>query len=579
MKPIDYIHTANTLEDLAGNINKPFSMALTTNFTDEVLARILKGVCLHNGVRPDIYKTPYKQYAFELKNRNSGLWQKPHNISFFFFDINFYVGSEFRESLEYGLEIVSEIESYASKTEGVVVVNSFLLPYHGPLAGRVSDQALFGQIQKLNGTLERLAEEHANVYLFDTNRLAHLVGDSNLRDLRGLYAFDTPFSNDFLARVAEEWFAYIGALNGKTKKVIVLDLDNTLWGGVAGEAGPAGIVLGPTYPGSAYQDFQRALLHYHEAGVLLAINSKNNEADVWEIFEQNPNMVLRREHFAATRINWENKVKNMLELEQELNLGHESFIFFDDEQLNRELIKSELPGVLVPDFSVPPEEYQGRLYSINSFSPYSRTEEDKNRSKQYAEEKERRNLRDTASGLKEFIAQLGIVLDICLNVPDHIPRVSQLTLKTNQFNATTRRYSEKDIQNFMEKGFVYDATIKDKFGNYGLTAVAVVLPESSKRFFLDTFLMSCRVLGRGVEFRFLDAIIRELCERYGTRTIGAEFVPTAKNIPASNFFKEFGFKELSEQDQAVQRFEMDCEAYLKNVNPVTSPLITINMET
>ena len=267
--------------------------------------------------------------------------------------------------------------------------------------------------------LQELADELPNLYVFDTNKVVHFLGESHVRDLRGIYAFDMPFSNDFFVALSSEWLSFIHATTGRSRKCIVLDLDNTLWGGVVGEQGPLGIELGPQYPGLAFQNFQRALLKLLQRGVILAISSKNNLADVREVFEKNPHMILKEEHFAAVRANWQDKSVNIQSIAHELNIGTNSMVFIDDNPLEREQVVQRLPEVLVPDFSIEPEQFVQKLYSLNVFHQMTLTQEDAKKNQMYAEERKRREAFLSAQSPEDYIASLKIRLSVSERTKRH----------------------------------------------------------------------------------------------------------------------------------------------------------------
>lgn len=534
--------------------------AIITNFTDDALIKLFTGVCFSEHIYPTIIAPAYKQYHFDLKNPASILHTTPSAATFIFFEFNTYRKSEFADP-EHFTDVLQDIDRYAKQTSGIIVLHTFLLPHRSAYGNLFSLNPLYTRIQEYNKRVEEMAATHANIHLIDTNAIATRVGETHVWDMRGMYAFHTPFTHEFLLEISLEWISYLRIKQGKVRKCLVLDLDNTLWGGVVGEVGAHGIQLGPEYPGLAFQSFQQALLEYYNRGVLLAINSKNNYDDVREVFETNPHMLLKENHFAATRINWENKVQNMLSLAEELNVGIDSFVFLDDDPMQRDNVKQALPEVLVPDFSVPPESYTHVLHSLAAFNQLQLTDEDKEKSRMYSEETERKKVHVSAKSLEEYVANLNIQITMRLNDRTQIPRLSQLTLKTNQFNVTTRRYTEKDIEDFMDTGFVFSGDIIDRFGDYGITVLAIV-QEAGKSAILDTFLMSCRVLGRGVETAFLDTIIRFLAEKE-VKELGAEFIPTKKNFPAEKFFGEFGFSVVSENEDGVKKYSFDILAYIQ----------------
>jgi FkbH-like protein len=526
---------------------------IVTNFTDQILQRFLIGLCLEQGIYPEIFAVPYRQYDFFLSNTHSELYTNKADITFVFFDVSQLNHSPFTtKEDDHFLKIESYLKVYCSSTNNPVIINSFPLPYHGPFGNLFFKSPFFEKISYYNECYYKLAKDLSNACVIDTGRLLAYYGERFARDVRSMYAFDIPFTNDFSLAIATEWFTFIGQIRGKIKKCLVLDLDNTLWGGVVGEVGAHGVALGPNYPGVAFQNFQRAILACYERGILLAINSKNNQADVDELFEKNGHMILKKHHFAAIRINWGNKVENIISLAKELNLGFDSLVFIDDDPLNREMVQRQLPGVLVPNFSLSPELYAHTLFSLPIFNQFSLTSEDLEKGKMYNEEKMRKDMMSITTSPEDYIATLQLSVDIHCNDKTWIPRISQLTLKTNQFNVTTRRYGEKEIEEFMKGGYVYGADVNDKFGSYGITILAIVLPDGEGRARIDTFLMSCRVLGRGIEDVFIDAIIKELKQKNISRVV-AEFIPTAKNEPAKNFFQKNGFfiQENSDKTEKI----------------------------
>ena len=547
-------------------------VTILTDFTDDVLKNLFVGAMLSQDIYPVVYKVPYRQYYFELKNSASELYANNPNLTLIFFGTNPFKDSELRVSRDHFERILEDIERYAKATRGIIVMNSFVVSYRGAYGNMAGKGAFFNLIQEYNKRLEELSGRVPNLVILDTNRLVHKLGEKNVFDLRGLYAFDMPFTHEFMTALAEEWTAYARALLGKTKKCIVLDLDNTLWGGIVGELGPLGIALGPDYPGNAFINFQRALLDFYNRGIILAIASKNNPEDADEVFEKNPNMVLKEENFSAVRINWDDKVENIQDIAKELNIGVDSMVFLDDDPLNRALVRERLPGISVPEFSIPPEEYSEKLYDLDLFHQLSLTEEDTRRGRMYAEERQRKKVMASAKSMDEYIKELGIVMSISVNEPAIIPRLAQLTQKTNQFNLTTKRYAEHDIKKFTDGGdFVFAATVADKFGDYGTVIEAIVTKDakSAHSATLDTFLMSCRVMGRGVECAFMDRVIRNLHAR-GITTLRASFVPTAKNKPAESFLADHGFSKSGPAGYALDILE-----YLRKPCPKLSKAITI----
>src|SRR3989338_274077 len=336
---------------------------------------------------------------------------------------------------------------------------------------------------------------------------------------------------------------YVKPMLGLTKKCIVLDLDNTLWGGIVGEDGFEGIKIGQNVAGKPYTEFQRLLLSLNQRGIILAINSSNNFDDAMKVINEHPNMILKEENFACLKINWNNKVTNMEEIAAELNIGLDSMVFIDDDPVNREMISKNLPGILVIDLPKDPSQYTPTLTTLNDFNLLKITQDDINRGKMYLQERKRKDFQGSTTNLEEFLKQLNIKIKIKNADKFTIPRISQLTLKTNQFNLTTKRYQEEEIRQIAENNnwLVGCAQVEDKFGDNGITGVFIVKKEN-KNWFLDTFLLSCRVMGRGIEEGILSYVLQKAKEE-GASTLKGQFIPTKKNKPSENFLKNYGFKK------------------------------------
>ncbi|MEK7180798.1 MAG: HAD-IIIC family phosphatase [Patescibacteria group bacterium] len=579
MNSLEYLTYTSKYETLnREDFTTQIKINLVTNFTDDILKNILIGICLSNNIYPIIYKTPYRQYHLDLKNTSSELHANNPDVTFLFFDINPFKDSEFRSSQDHFKEILFDIERYCQATAKTVVLSNFILSYQSAYGNLFLHNPFFNLVNEYNQKFKGLAARLPNLTILDTNQLIHFLGESRTFDLRGLYVFDIPFTHEFMTLLADEWFAYIRALIGKSKKCIVVDLDNTLWGGIVGEVGPTNIALGPDYPGNVFLYFQHALLDFYNRGIILAINSKNNPEDVREVFEKNPYMVLKEQHFSAIRINWDDKTDNLIDIAKELNIGTDSIVFLDDDPLTRAIVKDRLPEVNVPYFSVPPEDYIKILYGLNMFHQFSLTEEDKKKGKMYTEEKQRKEVQKTVKNINEYIAELNIVVQVSMDAVSLLPRLSQLTQKTNQFNLTTKRYTESQIKKLIEDGgLVFSANISDKFGNYGTVIMAIIIPDLPNKndAALDIFLMSCRVMGRGIEYVFMDYLAKNL-DMHGFKTLHAVFAPTAKNKPAEAFLSDHGFTaENKKSDNMAKKFSLDISRYTKQPCPKLNKTIKI----
>lgn len=321
------------------------------------------------------------------------------------------------------------------------------------------------------------------------------------------------------------------------KKCIVLDLDNTLWGGVVGEDGKDGIDLSLAPPGNSFVAFQQALLDHYNRGIILAINSRNNPADALEVIKTHPNMILKENHFAAMRMNWNDKAQNLKELASELNIGLDSMVFLDDDLTNRELVRALVPEVSTPDLPVDPREYVRFLNSLDYFPSEALTDEDKMRGNLYVTERLRKEEEKIYENKENFLKSLGLELTIFDDDNSNIARLSQLSEKTNQFNTSKSPLSESEILNFINSSAhkVLYAKLQDKFGDHGIIAFALI-EKKGVNWNIRSLLLSCRVFGRSVEDALLSFIL-DKARSEGVEKLTIDFKETEKNVPAKEFVK------------------------------------------
>ncbi len=324
-------------------------------------------------------------------------------------------------------------------------------------------------------------------------------------------------------------------MSAQFKKCIVLDLDNTLWGGVVGEDGMEGIALSLTSPGNSFVAFQQALLDHYDRGIILALNSRNNPEDALLVIRSHPNMLLRENHFAAMRINWNDKTENLKELAQELNIGLDSMVFLDDDVTNRELVRGLLPQVETPDLPTDPREYASFLHSLSYFDKGTTTDEDKMRGNLYVTERLRKEEEKQFENKEDFLSSLSLKLFVYEDDDSNLARLSQLTEKTNQFNTVKQPMTEKELGGYIksESHKIFHARLQDKFGDHGIIAFALISTKDGI-WNIESMLMSCRVFGRGVEHAFFGIILGRAIEE-GAKKITISFKQTEKNIPAKEF--------------------------------------------
>ena len=441
------------------------------------------------------------------------------------------------------------VEVFRAQSVGHLVLT--LLPsQHGLALGQYdgqSEQPEGAWWEAFKSDVGRWLRESVGSSLFlDLDDVLLQVGRNSFFDRRYWYTAQYPFTAEAACELVRRVVGVGVVLKTPRAKVLVLDADNTLWGGVVGEEGIDGIALGPDYPGAAFRDFQRRILDFQQRGLILALCSKNNAADVDQVLREHPHQILRDRHFAARRVNWLSKVDNLISLADELALGLDSFIFVDDSAHECAAVRHSLPNVEVIQTPARPVEIPTCLDQVARLEVLTLTNEDIAKTELYAQERRRRELSQALAkhGTKadQYLARLDMKMRIALNDEGHLSRLSQLTQKTNQFNLTTRRYDERQMKSFIaaDEWLVADFSLADIFGDSGIVGLALLRLLPGRHAELDTFLMSCRVIGRSAEGAFLHALLRHLTS-LGVVAVMAEFIPTAKNALAKSFLSEHSF--------------------------------------
>jgi FkbH-like protein len=437
-------------------------------------------------------------------------------------------------SIEVLLERLPTVSCYVVAFGPQHAPAEYVLDPRSPQRGQAAVESWLAKVRGLSALSPR-------VIVVDWDWHTRRIGTAACHDPRLWFLARMRLSPVGLAAMADLIVNHVRAARGHPYKVVALDLDNTLWGGVVGEVGLQGIELGEEGLGLAFQEFQRELLKLHDAGILLTIASKNNPDDALEALRDHPSMVLRREHFAAVRINWQDKATNLRELAEELNLGIDSFVFLDDNPVEREWLKRALPAVLVPDLPSDPVDRPGFLRQVPALQRVTLTEADRIRAETYALQGQRAELRSSASSFEEFLASLEQEVTVEPLQAQTLARAAQMCQRTNQFNLTTRRYTAADLERMIdaEDTEAYVLAIKDRFGDNGITGLGI-LKLNSDSAEIDSLLLSCRVLGRKIEDAFLHVLAERARER-GVRHLVGRYVPTPKNGQVASLYPDRGF--------------------------------------
>ena len=425
----------------------------------------------------------------------------------------------------------------------------------GQFGSKTADSFLFQQ-RKLNFLLMQGCQDVKNVYLIDLDSIQATVGRKAFSDPKLYYIAKMPISVDVLPEIAKKVLDQIQALRGITKKCVVLDLDNTLWGGVIGDDGLSGIQIGELGTGHAFSDFQAWLKELKNRGMLLAVCSKNNEPAAKEPFEKHPEMVLRLEDISMFVANWEDKASNIRNIQKTLNIGMDSLVFLDDNPFERNLVHSMIPEITVPELPEDPALYLQYLRNLGLFETASYSAEDAGRTQQYRQQAERAVFESSFQSYEDYLEGLAMKAVAAPFDVFHYPRIAQLTQRSNQFNLRTVRYTEAEIEAISKNDnkITLYFTLKDKFGDHGLISV-VILDKQGQELFVSEWLMSCRVLKRGMEEFIINKILQTAADN-GFRKVIGEYIPTPKNAMVKDLYEKMGFDRIAEN-----RFEADVDRF------------------
>lgn len=430
----------------------------------------------------------------------------------------------------------------------------------GSYANKVESSFTY-QVRKLNYELMRLSEQFPNLFICDIAGLQNKFGRDFMFAANVYTSTEMVLSIDALPYVASRVIDIVCAIKGQFKKCLILDLDNTVWGGVVGDDGLEGIQLGHGLGiGKAFTEFQMWVKKLKQRGIIICVASKNNEETAKEPFEKHPDMVLKLDDIAVFQANWETKVDNIRTIQQILNIGFDSMVFLDDNPFERNMVRENIPGITVPELPEDPAEYLEYLYSLNLFETASYSNLDKDRTKQYQVEAQRVSLSKSFTNEADFLKSLNMVSTVSGFTKFNTPRVAQLSQRSNQFNLRTIRYTDADIEALANDPDVIDLsfTLEDKFGDNGLIAVVIMKPLDKDTLFVDTWFMSCRVLKRGMENFTLNTMV-EVAKAKGYRKIIGEYLPTLKNKMVELHYPNLGFDKVEGTETA--RYELNPDLY------------------
>jgi len=540
-------------------------VSLLGDTATQFLATAIKGIGVEHGYHIDLMEAEYNQVERQVMNPTSDLYQYGAKYTVVFQSTHKLLeqhslmdATEWHSIADRRLNFV---QALCTQVEGKIIY--FNYPeiedtIFGSYANKVAGSFSY-QVRKLNYELMRLTEQIPNLYICDIAGLQNKFGRDWMFDSSVYVSTEMVLSIDAVPYVASRVMDIICAIEGRFKKCLILDLDNTLWGGIVGDDGWENIQVGHGLGiGKAFTEFQQWVKKLKNRGIIICVCSKNDEDKAKEPFVKNPEMVLKLDDISVFVANWENKADNIRTIQQILNIGFDSMVFLDDNPMERAMVRENVPGVTVPDLPEDPGDYLEYLYSLNLFETASYSSADKDRTKQYQVEAERVVEAKKFTNEADFLKSLNMVSVVEGFTKFNTPRVAQLSQRSNQFNLRTVRYTEDQITAIEQsnKYKTFSFTLEDKFGDNGLICVVILELTDKETAFVDTWFMSCRVLKRGMENFTLNTLV-EWCRQNGVKQIMGEYLPTLKNGMVKEHFPNLGFAATIEEN----RWVLDVDKY------------------
>jgi len=557
---------------LKKNLKKDFSnlkkiqIAILGDTATQFLVQALRGTGFDGGFDLTIWEADYNQIEHQVFDPTSELYASKPEIIILFQSAHKLLSKYNKLKPEQHAQLASN-ELTSIENLHLTISNNLktkIIYYNyteiddavfGNYANKTTSSFLF-QLRKLNYELTNFALKTPDFYLCDISSIQNRIGKVNFFRPSVYVNTEMVLSIDVLPEVASRTVDLICALQGKIKKCVILDLDNTIWGGIIGDDGIENIQLGSLGIGKAFTEFQYWIKKLKNRGIIVAVCSKNTESVAKEPFEKHPDMVLHLEDISVFVANWENKADNIRKIQGILNISFDSMVFLDDNPFERNLVRESIPEICVPELPEDPADYLEYLYSSNLFDTLSFSNEDSERTKQYQIEAKRAAIQQTFTNEDDFLKTLNMLSSVEKFNKFNTPRVAQLTQRSNQFNLRTIRYTDSDIENLSkaEDYFTFAFTLEDKYGDNGLICVVILKQDNTQALFIDTWLMSCRVLKRGMENFVLNTLVA-FAQESGFSQLKGEYIASQKNELVKDHYLNLGFEEKNEY------WELNLENY------------------
>jgi FkbH-like protein len=579
MENLKYTEILQLNKALVGSIqSKPYEIGVLSNVTVNSFKEVLEYSCRVNQIEPKVELGNFDnilQDSAVLKNKDLiiifyDVLNIVDQVSDFFEDLEEEKYNSLKNKLYTEIDIIFENLSNTAS----VIFNSFSSAYYNNNIAQVSKIETF--VKELNFYVEQ--KKTNNVSIVNIDKLFSQIGLKESIDYRFYHSSKAPYTFAFLKNYVAAIETVFLRNTGKLKKAIIFDCDNTLWKGVIGEDGMEGVDMSPTSNlGKFYNLVQRIAVFLSKRGVIVGICSKNNEQDVLDVLRNHKHMILKEEHIVIKKVNWVDKASNLRAIASELNIGIDSLVFVDDSSFEINLIKEHIPEILTLQVPTKISAYPDLiLKNVYTYFNLVLNSDDAKKTEMYKQNFQRENSKTAFSNIEDYLASLEIEITVVKNDKAQMPRIAQLTQKTNQFNLTTYRYTESQVDHFMDdkNNEVYAIFVKDKFGDNGLTGVCIAKQDikDQKNVKIDSLLMSCRIIGRNIEFVYIGHIIKDLANK-GYQTLSADYIPTKKNTQVEDFYDKVGLA-LIENIDGTKHYSLN----IANFEPKKVDYIKINTE-
>ncbi len=572
VQELDYLLLSREGRKVQGQGLPEIRLALLSDAATQLFVPLLRALFHRAGFGVVVYQAPFDGIELEVLNPSSELYRFQPDVIVILnatqaLRARWFDPAAARDSFADSVEqrIVDIWDAIRRHSSALLIQSNYAMPYERLFGNYDCKHAgsWYAAVGEINSRIAARARDRKNVLINDVEAIASWAGRRTWFDERFWDLAKSFCSTENLPAVAQNITRIVLASRGRAVKCVILDLDNTLWGGVVGDDGVDGIRLSAHGDGESFYRFQAFLRSLKDRGILLCVCSKNEHAAAIKPFEEHSEMVLRKEDITIFVANWQNKAENIKEIRNLLEIGYDSMVFLDDNPFERNLVRSMLPDVIVPELPEDPAEYVLALAELNLFETTAFSKEDASRADLYRVEFERRSEAAAFSNFEDYLASLQMKIRMGRFEPARLGRIAQLLQRSNQFNLTTHRYNQAECENMMldPDCIPLYASLRDRFGDHGLISIVVAYPRPAERTLeITDWLMSCRVLGRGVEEYLMNYLVEQAAQR-GLAVIAGEYTPTPKNAMVKEFYGRFGFVKSSEDEHGRARWSLRVSDY------------------